>query len=48
VLLQLATVYLRQHYFVDLLAAWALAAVSLWLAERAERAWSVLTATDLP
>ena len=39
VLLQLATLYLRQHYFVDLLAAWALAAVSLWLATRVERRW---------
>jgi membrane-associated phospholipid phosphatase len=34
VLLQIATMYLRQHYFVDLLAAWALAALSLWLAAR--------------
>ncbi len=40
VLLQVATLYLRQHYFVDLLAAWALAAVSLGLAARADRAWS--------
>jgi membrane-associated phospholipid phosphatase len=39
VLLQIATVYLRQHYFVDLLAAWGLAAVSLWLANRADAAW---------
>ncbi|MBZ0234511.1 MAG: phosphatase PAP2 family protein, partial [Deltaproteobacteria bacterium] len=46
-LLQLATLYLRQHYFVDLLAAWALAAVSLWLARRAEVVWSRLAATDL-
>ena len=42
VLLQLATLYLRQHYFVDLLAAWALAAFSLWLANRADRGWSSL------
>jgi membrane-associated phospholipid phosphatase len=36
VLLQIATMYLRQHYFVDLLAAWALAALSLWLAARVD------------
>lgn len=48
VLLQIATVYLRQHYFVDLLAAWVLAAVSLWLANRADRLWSVFAAADLP
>ncbi|HUQ01002.1 MAG TPA: phosphatase PAP2 family protein [Kofleriaceae bacterium] len=39
VLLQVATVYLRQHYFVDLMAAWALAALSLWIAARADCAW---------
>ncbi len=39
VLLQLATLYLRQHYFVDLLAAWLLAVVSLWLATWAQAAW---------
>jgi membrane-associated phospholipid phosphatase len=30
--LQLATLYLRQHYFVDLLAGWGLAALSLFIA----------------
>lgn len=51
VLLQIATMYLRQHYFVDLLAAWALAAVSLWLADCADRAWSsvgLFAAADPP
>lgn len=37
--LQLATMYLRQHYFVDVLAGWALAAVSLTLATRIESRW---------
>ncbi|MBW2454395.1 MAG: inositol phosphorylceramide synthase [Deltaproteobacteria bacterium] len=34
VLLQLATLYLRQHYFVDLVAGWLLAGFALWLAPR--------------
>lgn len=34
VMLQLATLYLRQHYFVDLVAGWLLAALALWLAAR--------------
>jgi membrane-associated phospholipid phosphatase len=34
VLLQLATLYLRQHYFVDLIAGWGVAAVSLRFAGR--------------
>ena len=33
-LLQLATLYLRQHYFVDVVAGWAVAAVALALARR--------------
>lgn len=33
-MLQLATLYLRQHYFVDLLAGWLLAALAIWLAPR--------------
>lgn len=47
-LLQLATLYLRQHYFVDLLAAYAVAALSLWLANRADRAWLLLAPADRP
>ena len=30
ILLQLATLYLRQHYFVDLIGGWALAALVIW------------------
>ncbi|MBE7448719.1 MAG: phosphatase PAP2 family protein [Kofleriaceae bacterium] len=37
--LQVATLYLRQHYFVDLVAAWALAALALTLAARLCRRW---------
>jgi membrane-associated phospholipid phosphatase len=32
-MLQLATLYLRQHYFVDLVAGWLLAALALWLSD---------------
>ncbi len=39
VLLQLATLYLRQHYFVDLVAGWLLAAFALWVAPRVIRSW---------
>ncbi len=38
-LLQLATLYLRQHYFVDLIAGWCVAALAIALATRLERAW---------
>ena len=50
ILLQIATLYLRQHYFVDLVAGWGLAAVSLALAGRAMAAWDRLTfrAADPP
>ena len=34
VLLQLATLYLRQHYFVDLVAGWAVAGAAIALAGR--------------
>jgi membrane-associated phospholipid phosphatase len=44
VLLQIATLYLRQHYFVDLVAGWLLAAVSLFFAGRAMDAWDRLEA----
>lgn len=39
ILLQLATLYLRQHYFVDVAAGWVLAAVALALADRAIALW---------
>lgn len=41
-LLQISTLYLRQHYFVDLLAGWSLAALSLVLASRLTRRWDRL------
>jgi membrane-associated phospholipid phosphatase len=34
VALQLSTLYLRQHYFVDLLGGWALAVAVLWVSPR--------------
>jgi membrane-associated phospholipid phosphatase len=40
VLLQLSTLYLRQHYFVDLAAGWLLAALALWLAPRIIAGWA--------
>jgi len=39
VLLQIATLYLRQHYFVDLVAGWAVAATSIVLAQVIASAW---------
>jgi membrane-associated phospholipid phosphatase len=39
VLLQLATLYLRQHYFVDLVAGWAVAGVAIALAAWLARRW---------
>jgi len=39
VLLQLATLYLRQHYFVDLIAGWAVAGVAIVLAAWLARRW---------
>jgi membrane-associated phospholipid phosphatase len=38
-LLQLATLYLRQHYFVDLIAGWAVAAVAIVLARGLTKRW---------
>lgn len=40
--LQISTLYLRQHYFVDLIGGWALAAFTVWLASRAVRGWKAL------
>jgi membrane-associated phospholipid phosphatase len=37
--LWVSTIYLRHHYFVDLVAGWLLAPVALWLAPRLERRW---------
>jgi membrane-associated phospholipid phosphatase len=34
ILLQISTLYLRQHYFVDLVGGWTLAALVCWLAPR--------------
>jgi len=42
ILLQISTLYLRQHYFVDLVAGWALAGGCVWLAARMERGWQSL------
>lgn len=39
VLLQLATVYLRQHYFVDLIAGWAVAGMAIALARALTKRW---------
>lgn len=38
--LQFATLYLRQHYFVDVVAGWAVAAIALVGARALERAWA--------
>lgn len=38
--LWISTIYLRHHYFVDLLAGWLLAPCALWLAPRVDRFWS--------
>jgi membrane-associated phospholipid phosphatase len=40
VALQVSTLYLRQHYFVDLMGGWALAALCVWLAPRLLRTTS--------
>jgi len=44
VLLQLATLYLRQHYFVDLIAGWTVAALAIGGATLLERAWATADA----
>jgi len=38
--LWVSTIYLRHHYFVDLLAGWLLAPLALWLAPRLDRWWT--------
>jgi membrane-associated phospholipid phosphatase len=35
-----STIYLRHHYFVDLVAGWALAPVALWVAPRVDAWWA--------
>ena len=39
VMLQVSTLYLRQHYFVDLVAGWGVAAVAIALAQVIALAW---------
>ena len=38
--LWVSTIYLRHHYFVDLLAGWALAPLAMWVAPRADGWWA--------
>ena len=38
--LWVSTIYLRHHYFMDLLAGWALAPVALWIAPRIDSWWA--------
>jgi membrane-associated phospholipid phosphatase len=38
--LWVSTIYLRHHYFVDLLAGWLLAPAALWAAPRLDRWWA--------
>jgi membrane-associated phospholipid phosphatase len=38
--LWVSTIYLRHHYFVDLVAGWALAPLAVWLAPRLDRWWA--------
>ena len=38
--LWLSTIYLRHHYFVDLLGGWALAPAAAWLAPRVDGWWA--------
>lgn len=47
VMLQLSTMYLRQHYFVDVAAGWILAWVSLTVAARVIALWDRLAGRDL-
>ena len=38
--LWLSTLYLRHHYFVDLLAGWLLAPAAVWVAPRVDAWWA--------
>ena len=38
--LWVSTIYLRHHYFVDLVAGWLLAPVAAWLAPRVDGWWA--------
>ncbi len=38
--LWVSTIYLRHHYFVDLVAGWALAPVAVWVAPRIDAWWA--------
>ncbi len=35
-----STIYLRHHYFVDLVAGWLLAPAAIWIAPRVDRWWA--------
>jgi membrane-associated phospholipid phosphatase len=35
-----STIYLRHHYFVDLVAGWLLAGAAVWIAPRVDRWWA--------
>ena len=35
-----STIYLRHHYFVDLVAGWLLAPAALWVAPRVDAWWA--------
>jgi membrane-associated phospholipid phosphatase len=35
-----STIYLRHHYFVDLVAGWLLAPAALWVAPRLDAWWA--------
>src|SRR5262249_15229223 len=47
ILLQISTLYLRQHYFVDLVGGWALAALVVWLAPRLQRVFARMRGAHL-
>ena len=38
----LSTIYLRQHYLIDLIAGWVLAHLAVWLGPKVERGWARL------
>jgi membrane-associated phospholipid phosphatase len=38
--LWVSTIYLRHHFFVDLVAGWILAPIAIWLSPRIDRYWA--------
>ncbi|MGH7889407.1 MAG: hypothetical protein ACRENF_02520, partial [Thermodesulfobacteriota bacterium] len=36
----LSTIYLRQHYVIDLIAGWGLAHLAVWLGPKFENFWT--------